>query len=91
MMKFEYTRLSDSASKLAADMIDPNEVDLYLEEGFDSPEYIDTLKSLYRVRSFFKELEKDLEDMNDTDMISAADLKRRIEEYNAVNRDLFND
>ena len=56
MMKFEYARLSDSASKLAADMIDPNEVDLYLEEGFNSPEYISTLKKLYRVRSFFKDL-----------------------------------
>lgn len=41
--------------------------------------------------NILKELEKDLEDMNDTDMISAADLKHRIEEYNAVNGDLFND
>ena len=41
--------------------------------------------------NILKELEKDLKDMNDTDMISAADLKRRIEEYNAVNGDLFND
>lgn len=40
--------------------------------------------------NILKELEKDLEDMNDTDMISVADLKNRIEKCNNTN-DIFGD
>ena len=40
--------------------------------------------------NILKELEKDLEDMNDTDMISVADLKNRIEKCNNT-KDILGD
>lgn len=38
--------------------------------------------------NILKKLEKDLDDMNDTDMLSAADLRHRIEECNNT-EDMF--
>lgn len=57
---------------------------------FKDIEIIQYMMEIIARNNILKELEKDLEDMNDTDMITVADLKYRIERYDNT-EDIFGD
>ena len=53
----EHKKLAKSVTNYICSLLDPERIDLYIEEGDDSPEYQEIEKKLYRVRDSYPDIE----------------------------------
>ena len=55
-MKDEFTRMAEGVTNLMAEALDPDRIDYYIAENYDSPEYMDILKYYHSLKDNYPDV-----------------------------------